>query len=138
MKKVVHKNKREWHEKMLSNLWAYRTTVRTPTGSTPYALVFGGEAVFPLEMQFPSLRVAIKEELTDEENAKLRLSELEALDERRLKKTQQRLEIYQARMSRAYFKRVKRRSFKVGDLVLAVTRPMVVTRRSQGKFDPKW
>ncbi|XP_019184645.1 PREDICTED: uncharacterized protein LOC109179600 [Ipomoea nil] len=39
------------------------------------------EAVLPLERQIPSLRLAIQEGLTDEENAKLRLAELEALDE---------------------------------------------------------
>jgi hypothetical protein len=51
-------------------------------------------------MQLPSLRVAIQEELTDEENAKLRLAELEALDERRLK-AQQKLEIHQSHMTKA-------------------------------------
>ena len=37
-----------------------------------------------LECQIPSLRIAIQEGLTGEENAKLRLQELEALDEIRL------------------------------------------------------
>jgi hypothetical protein len=48
------------------------------------------------------------------------------------------LEAYQARVSRAFDKRLKRRSFKQGDLVLAVIRPMNVTHRMQGKFEPKW
>ena len=43
------------------------------------------EAVLPLERQIPLLRIAIQEGLTGEENAKLRLQELEALDEKRLK-----------------------------------------------------
>ena len=41
-------------------------------------------------------------------------------------------------MSRAFDKRVKQRSFKQGDLVLAVIRPMNITRRMKGKFEPKW
>ena len=137
LKKVVSRNKREWHEKLLEALWAYRTTTRTPTGMTPYSLVFGGEAVLPLEVQITSLRVAIQEKLSEEEAIKLRLEELEMLEGKRLQALQN-LEAYQARMSRAFDKRVKRRSFKQGDLVLAVIRPMNVTRRMGGKFEPKW
>ncbi|KAL0445112.1 UNVERIFIED_CONTAM: hypothetical protein Slati_2233900 [Sesamum latifolium] len=62
LKKVVAKSKRDWHERIGEALWAYRTTVRMPTQSTPYALVYGVEAVLPLEQQIPSLRIAIQED----------------------------------------------------------------------------
>ncbi|KAL0402721.1 UNVERIFIED_CONTAM: hypothetical protein Slati_4302000 [Sesamum latifolium] len=137
LKKVVAKSKRDWHERIGEALWAYRTTVRTPTQSTPYALVYGVEAVLPLEQQIPSLRIAIQEGLTEEENAHLRLEELEALDEKRLE-AQQRLECYQARLSKAFNKKVRPRSFQVGDLVLAVRRPIITTHRMENKFLPKW
>ena len=78
-KKVVSKIKRDWHERIGEALWAYRTTFRMPTQVTPYSLVFGVEAVLPLKRQIPSLRIAIQEGLIEEENAKLRLQELEAL-----------------------------------------------------------
>ncbi|KAK4389709.1 hypothetical protein Sango_2307900 [Sesamum angolense] len=116
---------------------AYRTTVRTPIQATPYALVYGVEAVLPLEQQIPSLRIAIQEGLTEEENAQIRLEELEALDEKRLE-AQQRLECYQARLSRAFNKKVRLCSFQVGDLVLAVRRPIITTHRTGNKFLPKW
>ncbi|KAI3457318.1 hypothetical protein Pfo_013981 [Paulownia fortunei] len=119
LKKVIAKSKRDWHERIGEALWAYRTTFRTPTQATPYALVYGVEAIVPLEQQIPSLRIAIQEGLTEEENARLRLEELEALDEKRLE-AQQRLECYQARLSRAFNKKVRSCSFQVGDLVLAV------------------
>ncbi|KAL0462253.1 UNVERIFIED_CONTAM: hypothetical protein Slati_0112900 [Sesamum latifolium] len=108
-----------------------------PTQSTPYALVYGIEAVLPLEQQIPSLRIAIQEGLTEEENARLRLKELEALDEKRLE-AQQKLECYQARLSKAFNKKVRLRSFQVGDLVLAVRRPIITTHRTGSKFLPKW
>ncbi|KAL0402535.1 UNVERIFIED_CONTAM: hypothetical protein Slati_4283400 [Sesamum latifolium] len=91
LKKVVAKSKRDWHERIGEALWAYRTTVRTPTQSTPYALVYGVEAVLPLEQQIPSLRIAIQEGLTEEKNAHIRLEELEALDEKRLEATKARV-----------------------------------------------
>ena len=81
-----------------------------PTQVTPYSLVYIVEDVLPLERQIPSLRIAIQEGLTKEENAKLGLQELEALDEKRLK-AQQCLECYQACLSSAFNKRVKPRSF---------------------------
>ncbi|KAL0456187.1 UNVERIFIED_CONTAM: hypothetical protein Slati_0957900 [Sesamum latifolium] len=137
LKKVVAKSKRDWHERIGEAPWAYRTTVRTPTQSTPYALVYGGEAVLPLEQQIPSLRIAIQEGLTEEENARLRLEELEALDEKRLE-AQQRLECYQARLSKAFNKKVRPRSFQVGDLVLVVRRSIIITHRTGNKFLPKW
>lgn len=97
----------------------YRTSFQTLTHSTPYALVYGVEVVLPLEHQIPSLWIAIQEGLIDNENARLRLIELKALDEKRLE-AQQRLECYQARLSRAFNKKVQPRSFQIGDLVLAV------------------
>ncbi|XP_075092155.1 uncharacterized protein LOC142172440 [Nicotiana tabacum] len=90
-------------------LWAYRTTHRTPTQATPYSLVYGVEAVLPLERQIPSL--------------------LEA---------QQSLECFQARLSRAFNKKVRLRSFQVGDQVLAVRRPIITSHKSGGKFTSKW
>ncbi|KAB2626360.1 S2-RNase [Pyrus ussuriensis x Pyrus communis] len=110
LKKVIGRTKRDWHEKI---------------------------TVLPLESQIPSLRMAIQEGLTDEENAKLRLQELEVLDERRLE-AQQHLECYQARLSKAFNKKVRRRSFQVGDLVLALRRPIITTHKTKSKFTSKW
>ena len=84
-----------------------------------------------------SLRVAIHQSITNDKNAEIRLRELDMLDEKRMA-AQQRLQLYQARVSAAFDKRVKYRSFKKGDLVLMLKRPIVVTRRTGGKFDPKW
>ncbi|XP_028066349.1 uncharacterized protein LOC114269258 [Camellia sinensis] len=84
LKKMVDKNKRAWYEKLQKALWAYRTLHRLPTQATPYSLVFGGETMLPLEVQTPSLRVAIQESLTEDKSARVRLAELETLDEKKL------------------------------------------------------
>jgi len=41
-------------------------------------------------------------------------------------------------MARAYDKLVKRRVFRKGELVLVLRRPIVVTHKTKGKFEPKW
>ncbi|KAM2671183.1 hypothetical protein EV1_007021 [Malus domestica] len=136
LKKVIGRTKRDWHERISEALWAYRTTHRTPTQATPYSLVYGVEAVLPLESQIPSLRMAIQEGLTDEENAKLSLQELEALDKRKLK-AQQHLECYQARLSKAFNKMVRPRSFQTGDLILPLRMSIITTHKTKSKFTSK-
>ncbi|KAK3023287.1 hypothetical protein RJ639_044258 [Escallonia herrerae] len=91
---------------------AYWTTVRTSTRATPYALMFGSEAVLSLEVQIPSLCITIQESLTNEENVQIRLGELESLDEKRLI-AQQNLEIYQQCMESAFNKRARVHGVKV-------------------------
>ncbi|KAL0325189.1 UNVERIFIED_CONTAM: hypothetical protein Sradi_5088200 [Sesamum radiatum] len=75
--------------------------------------------------------------LTAEENAGLRLEELEALDEKRLE-AQQQLQCYQARIAKAFNKKVQLRSFQIGDLVLAVRQPITLTQQIGNKFMSKW
>ncbi|KAL0295506.1 UNVERIFIED_CONTAM: hypothetical protein Sangu_2507700 [Sesamum angustifolium] len=137
LKKVVAKSKRDWHERIGEALWAYRTTVRTPTQATPYALVYGVEAVLPLEQQIPSLRIAIQKGLTEEENARIRLEELEALDEKRLKHNKGSSVTKPDCLGRS-IKRCVCILFQVDDLVLAVRKPIITTHRTGNKFLPKW
>ena len=54
-----------------------------PTQSTPSALVYGAKAVLHLELQINLLCIVIQEGLTEDENHKLPLAELEALDEKK-------------------------------------------------------
>ncbi|KAL0293464.1 UNVERIFIED_CONTAM: hypothetical protein Scaly_2440600 [Sesamum calycinum] len=70
LKKLVAKSKRDWYERIGEALWEYRTTVRTLTQATAYALVYGVETVLPLEQQIP---IAIQEGLIKAENAQIRL-----------------------------------------------------------------
>ena len=75
--------------------------------------------------------------MTNEEKYRLWLQELEALDDKHLQ-AQQQIELYQARITRAFNKKVKERTLKKSDIVLAVRRPMVMTHKTKGKFQLKW
>ncbi|CAM8890023.1 unnamed protein product [Rhodiola kirilowii] len=83
------------------------------------------------------MRIAIQEGLSSDENDLLRFAELEALDEKRLQ-AQQSLQCYQARLSRAFNKKVRPRSFQKGDLVLAIRRPIITPHKTGSKFKEKW
>ena len=56
LKKNLEKHKGAWIDELPRVLWAYRTTKRTATGETPFAMAFGVEAVIPVEVGLPSLR----------------------------------------------------------------------------------
>ncbi|XXG85705.1 hypothetical protein AAC387_Pa11g0739 [Persea americana] len=134
---MVSSHKRDWSDKLPEALWAYQTIVRGLTHSTPFSLVYGCEAVVPLKVQIPSLRVSLQNEMMRESNVKLRLQELDNLDERRLEALQS-VELYQVCMAGPFDKKVREHAHKNGDLVLAVKRPMVFAYKSKGKFKPKW
>jgi hypothetical protein len=67
---------------LYSTLWAYRTFVKTATGFSPFQLVYGLEAVLPIECQIPSLKLAVQL-LLDTSPLEERLVHLEQLDEQR-------------------------------------------------------
>lgn len=75
--------------------------------------------------------------MIDEEKHKVRLKELEKLPKRQFKAKQQ-IELYQAQISAACNIKVKDRTFKKGDRVLAVRRPIVMAHKTNGKFQTKW
>ncbi|PIN10943.1 Ribonuclease H [Handroanthus impetiginosus] len=109
--------------------------VKKETGMRRLEKLFGltGQHIELLPKPLYSLREA----LTAEDNVRLRLEKLEALDEKRLK-AQQQLECDQARMMKAFNKKVRPRSFQVGDLVLIIRRPIITTQRRGNKFMTKW
>uniref|UniRef100_A0A2N9FFZ0 Uncharacterized protein n=1 Tax=Fagus sylvatica TaxID=28930 RepID=A0A2N9FFZ0_FAGSY len=90
--------KNMWVEELPSVLWAYRTTVRTPTKETPFKLTFGTKAVIPVEIGLTTLRTTFHKE--EENEGQLRLS-LDLLDETR-EKAAQRIALYQGKMVRYY------------------------------------
>ena len=48
----------DWEQKLPSVLWAYRTAYKTTVGTTPFQLVYGLNAILPIEFLVPTLRVA--------------------------------------------------------------------------------
>lgn len=78
------KIKKTWLYKLPETLQAYSTVIRTATQATPDSLFFREEAVVLLKVQLPSLRVALHEEITNEERDNAYFAELEALNKKRL------------------------------------------------------
>lgn len=90
--KTICKILKKWYPKIKA-LWAYWTTVRGPTQSAQFSLSYGVEVVLALEIQIPSLRMAVYEQLAPHQNAHIRLREMKSLDEHRLA-AQQNINLY--------------------------------------------
>ncbi|PKI41985.1 hypothetical protein CRG98_037603 [Punica granatum] len=59
IKKIIEKmtvNYKDWHEMLPFTLLVYRTSICSSTGTIPYSLVYGMEAVFPVEVEILSMR----------------------------------------------------------------------------------
>ena len=103
-----------WLDKLLGVLWAYRTTVRTPTRETPFKLAYGSEVVIPAEVHMANHKVMTYQDKDNEEQ--LRVS-LDLIDEVRMD-VEYRTARYKNLMARQHDAMVKPRRFNIGDLVL--------------------
>jgi len=126
---------RDWHDMLPYALHASRTSVRTSTGATPYSLVYGMEAVLPIEVEIPSLRILKESGIDESEWIQSRLDQLNLLDEKRLAAACHG-QLYQMRMARAFDKNVHLREFQPGDLVLKKVLPNQNDPR--GKWSPTY
>ncbi|XP_072064512.1 uncharacterized protein [Arachis hypogaea] len=80
IKRKLDNAKGEWAELIPEVLWSYNTTIQTNTGETPFKLVYGTEALIPVEVGAPTIRT----ELYDEQhNTHIRNAELDLVEEDR-------------------------------------------------------
>src|ERR1051325_487187 len=136
IKKIIQKmtvTYKDCHEMFPFSLHGYRTTVRTSTGPTPFCLVYGMEAVLPIEVQIPSTRVLQDVELGEDDWIQTHLDQINLIDKKWLASFCHG-QIYQKRMIRAFNKKVKHRVYQVGDLV--VKRIILPQGDPRGKWTP--
>ena len=134
VKKIIAKateTYKDWHKKIPFALHAYQTRVQTSTGATPYSLVYGMEAVLPIEVEIPSLQVLREVKLEKAEWVQARYEQLNLIEKKRMKAICHG-QLYQKRMMRPHDKKIRPRQIQEGELVLK--------RISQNRQDPrgKW
>ena len=77
--KQVGTHPHTWDQHLHAALWAYQTSFRTTLGFTPFHLVYGQEAILPIEVELASLRVQVVNHLKPKEKLKERILQLELL-----------------------------------------------------------
>ncbi|KAK9669988.1 hypothetical protein RND81_13G168500 [Saponaria officinalis] len=121
---MIKHNPREWSDLLLDILWAYRTSKRYAIDCTPYELVYGHEAILPRNMTAEAYQEAMS--IMNLDAGAKREQALSSLIKRK------RL------MVESYNKRVRKKSFKVDDLVWKVRLPMGHKDHFYEKWTPQW
>ena len=133
LKTKLENRKGKWVYYLPEVLWVYRTTRKSVTQETLFALAFGTKVVTPVKVGLKSPRVEFANTEHIEESFCLNLDLLEEKREQALKRTKD----YQRKAARYYDRKVKPNSFKPDDLV---HKKILPTRKdpTHGKLGPNW
>jgi hypothetical protein len=123
IKKRIKENPRRWHEKLSEALWAHRTSRHRATKVTPFELVYGQEAVLPLQIGLQSLRIIGQGSLLAKEYHELMMDKIDDVHESQFKALEE-IEKEKIKIAKAYKKRVTEKMFQVGDLVWKMILPL--------------
>ncbi|XP_074374568.1 uncharacterized protein LOC141714976 [Apium graveolens] len=130
IKKSLGEAKGRWSEELLWILWAYRTTPRSSTGETPFRMAYGIEALILVKVGLKSYRTEV---YNVEINNFGLLANMDLLEEEREAAHQRNMK-YFLQKAQHYDSGIKKRSFRVGDIVLRELAASMPAK--QGKLQP--
>ncbi|GJX16870.1 reverse transcriptase domain-containing protein [Tanacetum coccineum] len=132
MERRLGKTHQGWVDELPQVLWAHRTTPKSSNGENPFSLVYGSEAVIPIEISVKTRRI---QDFDVKKNEKKRREDLDILEERRelasIKEA-----YYKQKLDGYYNKRVRPSTFKPGTYVLRLNNASKA--EFQGKIGPTW
>eukprot|EP00253_Pinus_taeda_P035267 PITA_35267 len=79
IKKLLDDNKKNWNSKLKYALWVDRVTIKRSTRNSPFKLVYGTEAVFPIQLTLP-VEKFLQSEQNEEEDMAKRITDLPEVD----------------------------------------------------------
>ena len=137
IKKKVQDHPRRWHEVLSEALWAHRISRHGATKATPFELVYGQEAVLPVEVNLAALRLAKQDDLSAEDYCSLMMDNVDEVADKRVIALRE-IEKEKLRVAKTYNKKVRLKDFQIGDLVWKVILPVGSRSRKFGKWSPNW
>jgi hypothetical protein len=111
-------------------VWSLRTTPSRATGFSPFFLVYGDEAILPMNLEYGSSRTKAYDDQSNQTNREDSLDQLEEARDMALLHSAR----YQQSLRRYHARRVRPRGFQVGDLVLWLRQDA----RGSHKLTPPW
>jgi hypothetical protein len=140
--KLIDSGLGNWVRNLSLVLFADYTLVHQPTGKTPFWVVYGREAVLPIELKFRTWRILEWEKVKNQDRAELlalRTRQLlgrdEDLEEVRLRKQRKRMEGKEA-FDRTH--QIRQEEIKEGDLVLRHDSIAEIDMSRNRKLSYKW
>ena len=135
IKKKIADHPRRWHEVLSEALWTHRVSKHRATKVTPFDLVYGQEAVLPVEITLDACRVARQNNLTVGEYYDLMMDNIDEVTDARLLALKE-IKKDKLTVAKAYNKKVKAKTFQVGDLVWKMVLPLKTKDMRFGKWSP--
>ena len=116
-------------------LWADRITIKKEIGTSPIQLVYGTDAVFPIQLGISVMKFFqdCQEEPSDMQRRIYALIELHQKRET----VEEKAQLYRSKIKERFDRKIKENTFSVGDMILRCD-----SRKEQkgnhGKFDNLW
>jgi transposase InsO family protein len=126
----LNKFGRRWMKELLSVVWSLRTTPSRATGFTPFFLVYGAEAILPIDLEYGSPRTRAYDGRSNQTNREDSLDQLEEARDMALLHSAW----YQQSLRHYHSRGVRSRDLQVGDLVLRLRQDA----RGRHKLTPPW
>ncbi|GJX04237.1 reverse transcriptase domain-containing protein [Tanacetum coccineum] len=135
LKYGLSNNPKDWSEKLNNALWAFKTAYKTPTGCTPFRMVYGKACHLPVEIEhkaYWALKQCNMDLTVAAKNRFMELNELIKLRDGAYENTR----IYKERTKRWHDSRLRGdKDFKNGDKVLLFNSRL---KLHPGKLKSKW
>ena len=137
IKKKIEENLRRWHEILSEALWAHRISRHGAIKVTCFELVYGQEGVLSVEVNLDAYRLAKQNDLSAVDSYDLMMDNIDEVSDKRMQALKE-IEKDKLRVARAYNKKVKAKSFQVGELVWKTILPLGTKKNKFGKWSPSW
>ncbi|GJT42133.1 reverse transcriptase domain-containing protein [Tanacetum coccineum] len=134
LERTIGENRASWSDKLDDALWAFRTAYKTPTGCTPYRLVYGKACHLPIELEHKAFWALKQTNLDLNLAGKNRKSQINELNELRDEAYENSL-LYKEKTKRLHDSKIKNRVFNVGDQVLLFNSRLKIF---SGKLKSRW
>jgi hypothetical protein len=118
-------------------LWAHKISKHRATKVSPFELVYGHEAVFPVEVSLNVVRFVRHNDLTVGDYYNSMMNNIDEVTDKRLIALGE-IEKDKIMVTKAYNKKVKAKSFQVGDPVWKTILPLRSRDRKFEKWSPSW
>jgi hypothetical protein len=126
----LNKFGRRWMKELPSMVWSLRTTPSRAMGFTPFFLVYGVEAILPIDLEYGSPRTRAYDDRRNQISQEDSLDQLEEARDMALLHSAW----YQQYLRRYHARGVQSRDLQVGDLVLRLRQDA----RGRHKLTPPW
>nr|GEW61637.1 reverse transcriptase domain-containing protein [Tanacetum cinerariifolium] len=134
LKRTVDEKCASWSDKLDDALWAFHTAFKTPSGCTPYKLMYKKACHLPIELDnkaYCALKHWNYDLLTTDDHYKVQLNELNKLHDQAYENSL----IHKEKTKRNYDFKIKDRIFNVGDRVFLFDFRMKIF---SGKLKSHW